>query len=50
MKKLPSIPKDSIEDKGFGERDNPFADMGLQLPIPTFRMGRPNLQRRSMLR
>ena len=40
IKQLPSIPKEAIEDLGFGHRDNPFGEITLHLPVPTFGMGR----------
>lgn len=39
-KKLPSIPKDAIEDLGFGVRENTYGEISLNLPIPTFVMGK----------
>lgn len=43
MKKLPSIPKEAVEDLGFGVRDNPFGEIALNLPIPSFGMGKHRL-------
>ena len=45
IKMLPSISKDAIEDMGFGVGNIPFGDIGLHLPIPTFKMGIEGLTR-----